>query len=430
MVKRKRETTTSSAKHATSLEAQMRSDMRSDAELVEAEAERRAKRKGRRHKKKEEEKPEEEAMGEAQLAKATALAREQRDEERRLEAEAILVNDDDAEEEEDVEEDENEYLLGDGEDLDESEAAQAALGGTSRLSATETRLVDSFMSGSSRRTLADVILAKIAEKERERDAAADEDDENPLPAKVVQLYSSMAPVLARYRSGKLPKAFKVIPSLVRWDEILWLTRPDEWSPHCVEASMRVFASNLDPGRARIFYNEVLLERCREDIRHNKKLNYHLYQALHRALFKPAAWFKGILLPLATAGDATLAEALIFGSVLAKQSVPAAHAAVVILKLAQTTAYLGPTSVFLIVLFNKKYSLPIRVVHAVCDYFARFTDDSTTLPVLWHQSLLIFTQRYRLDIDQDHSEKLKALLRRHSHADITPLVRRELASAAS
>lgn len=30
---------------------------------------------------------------------------------------------------------------------------------------------------------------------------------------------------------------------------------------------------------------------------SRKLNYHLYQALKKAMYKPAAFFKGILLPL-------------------------------------------------------------------------------------------------------------------------------------
>merc|ERR1712100_521838 len=127
--------------------------------------------------------------------------------------------------------------------------------------------------------------------------------------------------------------------------------------------------NLDPKRARTFYGDVLLERCRNDIREHRRLNYHLYQALHRALFKPAPWFKGVLLPLVKSGDCTLREALIFGSVLAKASVPAAHAAVVLLKLADLD-YSGAQSVFLIVLLNKKYALPARVVDAVAKSFLK------------------------------------------------------------
>lgn len=44
--------------------------------------------------------------------------------------------------------------------------------------------------------------------------------------------------------------------------------------------------------AQRFYNLVLLPRVRDDISEYKRLNFHLYMALKKALFKPAAWFKG------------------------------------------------------------------------------------------------------------------------------------------
>ena len=44
-----------------------------------------------------------------------------------------------------------------------------------------------------------------------------------------------------------------------------------------------------------YYNLVLLEKCRDDIREHRTLNYHLYMALKKALFKPAAFYKGIVL---------------------------------------------------------------------------------------------------------------------------------------
>lgn len=46
-----------------------------------------------------------------------------------------------------------------------------------------------------------------------------------------------------------------------------------------------------------FFNLVLLPRLRDDIDEYKKLNYHLYECLFKAIYKPAAFFKGILLPL-------------------------------------------------------------------------------------------------------------------------------------
>jgi hypothetical protein len=46
-----------------------------------------------------------------------------------------------------------------------------------------------------------------------------------------------------------------------------------------------------------YYFLVLLPRIRDDILNNKKLNWHLYMSLKKALFKPDAFYKGILFPL-------------------------------------------------------------------------------------------------------------------------------------
>lgn len=36
-------------------------------------------------------------------------------------------------------------------------------------------------------------------------------------------------VLSTYRSGKLPKAFKIIPALSNWEQILYVTEPEAWT---------------------------------------------------------------------------------------------------------------------------------------------------------------------------------------------------------
>jgi hypothetical protein len=46
-----------------------------------------------------------------------------------------------------------------------------------------------------------------------------------------------------------------------------------------------------------FIHLFLLDKVRDDIAENKKLNYHLYMALKKALYKPGAFFKGFLFPL-------------------------------------------------------------------------------------------------------------------------------------
>ena len=51
-----------------------------------------------------------------------------------------------------------------------------------------------------------------------------------------------------------------------------------------------------------------------------------------------------------------------------------------------------------------------------------------LPVLWHQSLLTFAQRYKNDLSVEQRDALLDLLRVQSHHSITPEIRRELQHA--
>jgi essential nuclear protein 1 len=161
----------------------------------------------------------------------------------------------------------------------------------------------------------------------------------------IDFFNRIADLLKRYTSGALPKAFKIVPALSNWEEILFLTKPEEWSAAAVRMATKIFASNLNSNMAQRYYNLVLLPRIREDISRYKKLNWHLYMALKKALFKAAAFYKGILFPLCEAGDCTLREATIVGSLIKKVSIPPVHSAVALLKLAQMP-YTGANSMFI------------------------------------------------------------------------------------
>jgi essential nuclear protein 1 len=67
-------------------------------------------------------------------------------------------------------------------------------------------------------------------------------------------------MLRRYKSGKLPKAFKMLPGLSSWEDYLYLTRPEEWSPHAVYAATRIFASNLNAAMAQRYVGRGALVR--------------------------------------------------------------------------------------------------------------------------------------------------------------------------
>ncbi|KAI9033293.1 Bystin-domain-containing protein [Hyaloraphidium curvatum] len=318
----------------------------------------------------------------------------------------------------------------------------------------ERRLIEKFIAPSSKqqRNLADIIMDRIKQAEEAPAEALEPAGQQaaqaaPAPLmvqgpkghmlhvppgmnpKVVEVYSKVGLLLSRYRSGKLPKPFKIIPSFKNWDEILYLTRPEDWTPHATYQATRIFVSNLKGNMAQRFFELVLLDRVRDDIAENKKLNVHLYLALKKALYKPAAFFKGILLPLLESGNCTLREAAIIGSVVSKVSIPVLHSSAALLKVAELP-YTGPSSLFVRILLDKKYALPYRVVDALVFHFLRFKQDKRQLPVLWQQSLLVFSQRYKEDMTPDQKDALLEVVKVHFHPTISPEIRRELGSSSS
>lgn len=173
--------------------------------------------------------------------------------------------------------------------------------------------------------------------------------------------------------------------------------------------------------------------------------------MKKALFRPDAFNKGFLFPLIESGTCTLREADIISSVLRKMKIPALHGAVALLRICEmaaeqssvSTEDAGAANIFIRVLLDKKHALPYKAIDALVFHFLRFratrpTDEDTTmtgstgkaitdlkLPVLWHQSLLAFAQRYKDDITEDQREALLDLLLVRGHKDIGPEVRREL-----
>jgi essential nuclear protein 1 len=356
--------------------------------------------------------------------------------------------DDDEYDDDDEERDVIDFEGGDGVALEGEYVGLAP--GDEEVSAEDAAVLARFMpgDGAARKTLADIIMEKLAEKSAW--AAASSGGGGPggeagmagpyagmglptrvpgegLDPKVIQVYTEVGKFLAHYKSGRLPKVLKVAPALAQWEDVTFLTNPETWTPHATYAVTKIFASNFNVAKAQRFYNAVLLPKCRDDIFLHKRLNFHLYLALKKATYKPAAFYKGIILPLAQGGDCTLREAVIFGSVLAKASIPQLHSAAAIMKLA-SLEYTGAVSVFLRILTNKKYTLPYIVVDAVVEHFLPFLDVDGPLPVIWHRSVLALAQRYKADLTPQQKEQVRALVTKHNHHAITPEIRRELASA--
>ncbi|KAJ1023950.1 hypothetical protein NDA13_004782 [Ustilago tritici] len=303
----------------------------------------------------------------------------------------------------------------------------------------------SGLGGRGNKTLADLIMEKIEAAEHAGDGPSQQElEERRMPPginpKVIQVYRKVGELLSRYKSGPLPKAFKIVPSLPAWESILYITDPASWTPHATLAAVRIFVSTMKADQMQRFYELVLLDKVRDEIQDDGKVSYQTYEAMKKAIYKPAAFFKGFLFPMCQSGTLTLKEAAIVSSVLAKVSIPALHSAAALLRLAEME-YSGPTSLFIRVLLDKKYALPYKVIDSLVFHFLRFAEPNSgveldkitrerRMPVLWHQSMLVFAQRYKQDLTPDQKSALLDLLRVQKHQGISPEVRRELLTATA
>ncbi|KAF8803750.1 cell adhesion protein byn-1 [Phlegmacium glaucopus] len=331
-------------------------------------------------------------------------------------------------------EDEENPIEYDGEDIEEE----------FEIDAGDLETLDALLPANAgeRKTLADLIFAKLDSKEVTSNATIQkvyQDRNAPDPAaglnpQVVEAYTKLGLLLRSYKSGPLPKLFKVIPSLPAWARMLALTHPENWSPHACRAATKIFISNMKPAQAQLFLSVVLLDAVRSDIQENKKLNVHYFEALKKSLYKPGAFFKGIIFPMLDQG-CTLKEATIVASILARTKIPVLHASAALLRVAEMD-YTGPNSLFIRVLVDKKFELPYKVVDALVFHFIRLSNsyraktrgDSAKLPVLWHQSLLVFTQRYASDLTPDQKDALLDVIRATPHPQISAEIRRELVNS--
>ncbi|EFC49754.1 predicted protein, partial [Naegleria gruberi] len=242
--------------------------------------------------------------------------------------------------------------------------------------------------------------------------------------KVVTSYRALGTILKKYRSGKLPKVFAIIPTLSNWEEILYLTQPDKWSTQAVYKATKLFVSQGNDSISQRFLNMILLPRVRNDIltsnkkkspinsqftsRKHLKLNHHLYQSIIKATWRPAALFKGFIIPLCEDGQCTVKEAHIIGGILKKMTIPVMHSAAALLKIASLD-YTNTNCIFIKVFLEKRYALPTQVIQGVVSYFAKFLNippEKANIHTVWYQALLTFVTYYGSKLSKEQKHQIK------------------------
>ena len=257
------------------------------------------------------------------------------------------------------------------------------------------------------------------------------------------VYLKIGELLCKYRSGKIPDSFSVLPRVQRWEDLLKLTNPDRWTPHATLKATNIFVGAPESARTLHFFKYYLLPRVLKEISEKGKLDYHLYEALKKGLFRPAIWFRGILFPFMRGefqltdrlgnrpnpnmpGKGTIKQAQILASVIMKKSIPNLHASAAILKSLQFQ-YNGPVGVIIKIFIDKKFALPLSVINALAQYFPKFAGQTEQkMPVLWFQTILSFAKSYRKYLSEGEKTLLKNLVRKRiKHSALSKEIVKEL-----
>lgn len=160
---------------------------------------------------------------------------------------------------------------------------------------------------------------------------------------------------------------------------------------------------------------------------NGQLDPALYNALKKALAcNPALFMKGLLFPLCESNTCTVAEACILANVLGQVKIPALQSATALLRLSEQLFTL-PICILVQVFVQKRQALPYRVVDTLTfKYFCQREGSLQQLPIMWYQSLLIFTQRYGIESLCHHYSKLTQSLLFPSYSiDMVPTQKQAL-----
>lgn len=231
--------------------------------------------------------------------------------------------------------------------------------------------------------------------------------------KTKEMYKRIGFLLQKYKNGQIPKAFKAIPMLDNWDEIIKIMRPMKWSTQAVLQATRLFVSNFGTNMSLLFFKTVLLPRVRNHILENHHLDPLLIKSLKKATFKPAAFYQGILIPICKSNSCTIREALILCSVLQRVSIPAVHSIMAMIQLLKIKQF-GIQILLIKAFLDKNYSLPFHMINLSVNYFVSFRSEIQVLPVIWYNSLQTFIEKNKRNINLDQKLAIFTLLREKFH----------------
>jgi essential nuclear protein 1 len=239
-----------------------------------------------------------------------------------------------------------------------------------------------------------------------------------IDQKVGDLYGKVGLILSRYKSGKLPKALKVIPSMKNWVDLLQLTIPEDWTPNATFQVVKSFVPLLPEALCETFVKLFIFPKILKEFEESRELNVHLYNSVKLIIYKPSSFYKGLVLPLCKEKSFSLKRASIISSIISKFSIPLLSSSAAVILLTKLE-FSSPRGLVIKAIVEKNYAFPEKVVFEIVNYLGKVSPNQ--ICVVFFQLLYSLATKYCDTMSNFYVEKLYNLSKKFSHNEMTPLI---------
>lgn len=223
-----------------------------------------------------------------------------------------------------------------------------------------------------------------------------------LKPKLLKILERTSLFLKVYRSGKMPKLIKILPSFKNFEEIMWLTRPDIWSDQAIFSITRSFLPKLDEMQMSRFYTLVLAPRFQETIFNRESMSIHIQKAIKLSSNFPFVFFSSLILPICESKNCSIKEGAILGSIISKYHFTPSVIMAVLIKLLKNP--ITPSKCMLCrIIVSKKYLIPHRIIDLLVDFFT--INNGKIFSSHYKTFFIVFIKNYSLLLSNEEKKKI-------------------------
>jgi len=223
-----------------------------------------------------------------------------------------------------------------------------------------------------------------------------------LKPKLFKILERASLFLKVYRSGKLPKIVRLLPSLRNFEEIIWLTRPDIWSDQAMLSITRSFLPRLDKAQMSRYYSLILAPRFQESIFNQQICSSHIQKTIKLSTNFPFTFFSSLILPICDSKECSLREGAALGSILYKYHFSSLVVITLIIRLLENPIT-QTKCLMLRIIISKNYLIPHRILDLFVDFFT-LNNNRIFFPH-YRTLLLIFLRNYTSFLSNEDKQKI-------------------------